>query len=254
MIESQKYEPGESSWHHVAITLAVGDNKHGAFSTLPPTRAMTRTISRWNFGSASPLNHLVLNFPHRMRKGKKNAQRNLRWKSQKERGPMRPTAGPQERWTVRDLVWSQQCEKTALAWEAHNSKLIFYIRRLIIGAVAPPLPLPLFRNLWPFPALWPELPGNSGKERKPRLKPVLRMWAMRSPLCYVHGTLKTHHVWVNKTSLSMCLCVCVCHALCETEAMPPLSVKCRVSVLEQQDGRATCQPELGLCGATVFAD
>lgn len=46
--------------------------------------------------------------------------------------------------------------------------------------------------------------------------------------------------------------MCISNALCETVLVLPLSVKCRVSVLEQQDGAAMCRPELGLCGAQIL--
>lgn len=130
---------------------------------------MTRTISRWNFGSTSPFNHRVLNFPHRMHKAKKTLKGTWDGSLRKSVAPWGAELGPRnlEPSEIRFFFFfSQQCEKTALARQAHNSKLIFHIRRLVIRAVALPFPLPLLQNLWPSQALWPELPGNSGKERK----------------------------------------------------------------------------------------
>lgn len=94
---------------------------------------MTRTISRWNFGRASPIQPSTFKFSTQDASGgKKKRSEEFEIEVWERAWPPRSNAaGPREPWSVRDLSLSQQCEKTALAWEAHNGQLIFHIRQLM---------------------------------------------------------------------------------------------------------------------------
>lgn len=177
--------------------------------------------------------------------------------------PVRHT-GPQEPWTVWDPYRS---DYVSIKWESHprlrghSSGLIFHIRHLMW------LESWHWRSscstCWPmtFPSI---VTSTSWKEEEMVwLKPALWIWAMRSQLFHVCILLNpTPHVyiyilfiiWTITTELywHRSSHVCISNALCETVHVPPLSVKCRVSVLGQQDGAVMCRPELGLCGAQIL--
>lgn len=173
MIKSQKYEPRETlcAWHHVAITLAVRDNKHGAFSTLRPPR-----LGRWHaqypdgiLAELLQFNHLLLNFPHRMRQGGKKTLRGI-W----DRSLRKSVAPTKQRCWAPGTLKRPRSEFVSAMWE-NRPRLrssqwpvnIPHQAAHVIGAVQlRRSSFPTFRT-YDLPRHCDlKLPGNSGKKRK----------------------------------------------------------------------------------------